>query len=293
MRPEGTVPDPRRVLTMLVATAPLFTTAQAAPRVVAIGDLHGDYDQAVATLKLARLVDDQAGWIGADAILVQTGDYTDRGPDSKEIMELLARLEVEAKTAGGHVHVLLGNHEVMNMQGDWRYVHPGDIEDFGTTEHRAEAFSPTGPYGQWLSKHPIVTVVADTVFTHGGVTPRWAQTGLEHINTAAAGGLFAAPEGVLGPDGPLWYRGFVVEDEASICGELEKSLAALGAKRMVVGHTTRSDGRIQARCQGRLHVIDVGISSAYGGNLAAWEMTNGDARALYPEGPTDLEDPPQ
>ena len=274
-------------------TTPWMPTAEAAPRVVAIGDLHGDYAKTVEVLRLAGLVDKDAEWIGGDSILVQTGDYTDRGPDSKEIMDLLARLEAEAPAAGGQVHILLGNHEVMNLQGDWRYVAAGDIADFGTTERRAEAFGPTGAYGKWLATKPIVKVVADTVFTHGGVSPRWAATGVDHINQVASDALFAAPHGVLGPDGPVWYRGFVVEAEDQVCGELGQSLAAIGASRMVVGHTTRRDGKIESRCDGRLHVIDVGISSAYGGNLAAWEMTNGDARALYPGGPVDLEDPPR
>ena len=72
---------------------------------------------------------------------------------------------------------------------------------------------------------------------------------------------------------------------------LGQSLAALDAKRMVVGHTTQSSGRILSRCGGRLLVIDIGISDHYGAHLGALELTNDDARALYPEGPVDLEDP--
>jgi hypothetical protein len=93
-------------------------------RLLAIGDIHGAYDELVAILKRARLVDEQLRWSGGRAILVQTGDYTDRGTDVRKVMDLLMRLEREARAAGGQVLTLLGNHEVMNLIGDWRDVTP-------------------------------------------------------------------------------------------------------------------------------------------------------------------------
>src|SRR6185295_5418060 len=83
-------------------------------RVVAVGDVHGDHDQLVAVLRSAGLLDAQLKWSGGKAHLVQTGDILDRGPDSRKAMDLLMRLEVEARAAGGEVHCLIGNHEAMN-----------------------------------------------------------------------------------------------------------------------------------------------------------------------------------
>jgi hypothetical protein len=103
-------------------------------RVVAIGDIHGAYDRFVALLAQARLVDNRARWTGGRAILIQTGDIVDRGADSKRVLDLLRRLEPEAARAGGRVHVLLGNHEVMRMVGDWRYVSAGEFAAFRTGE---------------------------------------------------------------------------------------------------------------------------------------------------------------
>ncbi len=91
-------------------------------RVVAIGDVHGAYDQFVELLQAAGLVDRRQRWSGGRAVLVQTGDVLDRGPDSRRVLDLLRRLERDASRAGGRVHALLGNHEVMRMVGDWRYV---------------------------------------------------------------------------------------------------------------------------------------------------------------------------
>jgi calcineurin-like phosphoesterase family protein len=101
-----------------------------ASRVVAVGDVHGAYDNFVAVLRMAGLLDAEEHWSGGNARLVQTGDVLDRGPDSRKALELLMRLEKEAGKAGGHVHALLGNHEVMRMQGDRRYVSAGEYEAF-------------------------------------------------------------------------------------------------------------------------------------------------------------------
>jgi hypothetical protein len=225
---------------------------------------------------------------------VQTGDTLDRGPDSKGVLELMRRLETEAAAAGGRVVPLLGNHEVMNVQADWRYVSEADIAGFGGLQLRVAAFLPGGEWGRWLATHDAVAHIEDTVFCHGGLNAKWAAQGLDAINAAIRDAMFVpgSKGGVLGEDGPLWYRGYVQEPESAVCGDLSRSLAAVGAKRMVVGHTVRDDGRIESRCDGRLQVIDTGISAHYGRHLAAWQLEEGDARAIYPSGTEDLPDPP-
>jgi hypothetical protein len=86
-------------------------------RIVAVGDLHGDYGDFVKILKGTGIVDERLAWAAGKAHLVQTGDVLDRGPQAKEIFDLLRRLEREAGRAGGMVHVLLGNHEELNVTG--------------------------------------------------------------------------------------------------------------------------------------------------------------------------------
>jgi len=102
------------------------------PRVVAVGDVHGAYDNFVEVLGMAGLVDDKARWSGGKSCFVQTGDLLDRGPDTRRVLDLMMRLEKEAKDAGGRVIALLGNHEVMNILGDLRYVNPEEYEAFRT-----------------------------------------------------------------------------------------------------------------------------------------------------------------
>ena len=101
-------------------------------RVVAIGDLHGDYEQYLLTLRSAGLINEQDNWSGGKTHLVQTGDVPDRGADSGKIFTHLANLKRQAWLAGGHVHTIIANHEAMNFTGDLRYTHPGEYEVFVT-----------------------------------------------------------------------------------------------------------------------------------------------------------------
>jgi hypothetical protein len=106
-------------------------------RIVAIGDLHGDYGNYLATLRAAGLIDRKDKWVGGSTHLVQTGDIPDRGPDTSKIIEHISKLAKQAERKGGRVHSLIGNHEAMNVYGDLRYVHEGEYAAFVT--HNSEA----------------------------------------------------------------------------------------------------------------------------------------------------------
>lgn len=286
---------------MYVAAASLMMltgACRAAPtqqpnRIVAIGDLHADLPAALATLQMAGLTDASGTWTGGTDTLVQTGDITDRGPDSLELIELMDRLEDEAEAAGGRVISLMGNHEMMNLVGDWRYVSPEDVKDFGSVEARKAAFAPTGALGSWLLRRDAVVMVDGIVFAHGGVSARYAEQGVAALAAQVHGALAGqgSPD-VLSEEGPMWYRGYLQAPEPIACEELTRALTALGAHRMIVGHTTQSSGQVASRCGGALLGIDTGISSHYGGHRSAVQIRGGDARAIYPHGEIDLPDPP-
>lgn len=261
-------------------------------RLVAIGDLHGDRSAALAVLELAGLADAQGAWTGGTATWVQTGDTTDRGPESKEVLELVRSLQAQAEEAGGRVVPLLGNHEVMNLSGDLRYVHPDDVAGFGGAEARQASLAADGELGAWLRTLGVVAVVDGVAFAHGGITPQAAESGLAFWNEQVPGLRFGDRSSALNdPASPIWYRGYLQDPEAEACQTVSRALTALSAERMVVGHTTQDSGRIAVRCDGRIVGIDTGISAHYGGHLAAVEFRGGDAWALYPSGPVDLPDP--
>lgn len=111
-------------------------------RIVAVGDIHGAYEGFVAILRETGLLDQHGRWAGGDAVLVQTGDFTDRGPGVRRVMDLLRRLQDEASAAGGRVEVLLGNHEMMNLVADYRDVTPEIVAAFAderSEQRRREA----------------------------------------------------------------------------------------------------------------------------------------------------------
>lgn len=116
-----------------VSAAPPAAAAQPR-RIVAVGDLHGDYEAWREIALRARLIDRRNRWAGGTATLVQLGDIADRGPDSLKIIRHLMRLQVQARRSGGKVVVLVGNHEAMNMTDDLRYIHPGEIAAFANAD---------------------------------------------------------------------------------------------------------------------------------------------------------------
>ena len=123
-------------------------------RVVVFGDLHGDYGKFHDMLAQAHLVDAHDNWSGGRTHLVQVGDVPDRAPDTRKILDLLMRLEPQARRAGGYVHALIGDHEAMNMEGDLRYTTPGEFAAFadaGSGRRRDAYYARVVAY---LKAHP-------------------------------------------------------------------------------------------------------------------------------------------
>src|SRR5260370_15133907 len=126
---------------------------QPTERLVAVGDVHGDFDDFCLMLKRTGLLDDQNHWIGGSTTLAQTGDLVDRGPQSREALDLLIRIEKEASKTGGQVVPLLGNHEVMNVLGDLRYVTPQNYAAFADSESAKRRKNAYEQYAAWYANH--------------------------------------------------------------------------------------------------------------------------------------------
>jgi hypothetical protein len=278
-------------------------TFEGVERVVAVGDVHGDADALAEVLRMAGLIDAKGSWIGGKAHLVQTGDVADRGAKTREAYELLMRLEKEALAAGGRVHALIGNHEVMNMLGDLRYLTPEELASYadqspvpdapgtpkGLAGHRV-AFSAGGRYGRWLRGRPAVLRIDGTLFMHGGLQPGVPAKTLTELNRWVRQDLFPGnpPGGGTHQLGPLWFRGYAREPEAQWSKGLAEVFQRFGAKRMVMGHTTTQDGHIRVRFGGQTVFIDTGLSTGYGRHLAALEIRGDRLTAIYPEGRVEL-----
>ncbi|MBT8077082.1 MAG: metallophosphoesterase [Gammaproteobacteria bacterium] len=348
-----------RACTLLLAVVllPACVVADTHPqaeRVVAISDVHGAYDSMVRTLRAAGIVGEDLAWAAGATKLVITGDLLDRGADSRKVMDLVMQLEDEAPDSGGQVHLLLGNHEVMNLIGDLRYVAKGEYAAFaadevpedrekwfrhyfenlnsddseeaararfnelappGFFEHR-RAFAANGHYGKWLLEKPLIAVINGSAFVHGGLPPLVAELGLDGVNDKLGAELSAYTRqmnllndaGLLNPivnyydhpgairnfpidpmrsrelmdagkrvidlhessinnaDGPLWYRGTVGCGPLIESERLDAALDALGAERVVIGHTPTLTRQVLQRLDGRVIEIDTGmLQSAYQG----------------------------
>jgi hypothetical protein len=296
---------------LLVATQAALARAvtplrlPAATRIVAIGDVHGDLDATRRALRLAGAIDEQDRWIGKDLVVVQTGDQLDRGDDEQAILDLFSRLAKEAPASGGAFHALNGNHELMNVAADLRYVTPGGYDDFedavtydpndpalaaypDSVKARVAAFRPGGPYARVLAERNVVLIIGDNVFVHGGVLSAHVAYGLERTNAevrAWLSGETPKPEYILKKGSPVWTRDFSDEVDGKDCEALRDVLASLGAKRMIVGHSIQ-EGGIGSHCDGRVWCIDTGMSKSYeGGPVQVLEITGETVRVLAAKPP--------
>lgn len=277
--------------------APKTNVHPAPKRLVAIGDLHGDLDAAKRALKLGGAIDDGDQWIGGDLFVVQVGDQLDRGDGDRAIVDLFDALAEQAKGAGGTVLALNGNHEIMNVQLDFRYVTPGSNRPFDEfaadvkpargqpveLKGRAVAFSPGGPYALKLAKRPVYAVVGDSVFVHGGITMKQARYGLDKLDDESRAWLEGKrptpPQMLVAEDGPVWSRAFSAQTGADDCRELDGVLGALGKKRMVMGHTPQKPD-ISFACDKKAIRIDVGMSRHYQGTIQVLEIVGDEVKVL-------------
>ncbi|KAH6595363.1 hypothetical protein BASA50_005881 [Batrachochytrium salamandrivorans] len=258
-------------------------------RVVAIGDLHSDFKMSVETLQMANIIDVNLNWIAGNTIVVQTGDVVDRGDDTMKLCAFLRNLADQAKEHGGRLIQLLGNHEIMNMAGDLRYVSDEDTASYGGFYSRSHAFSEHGGLGRYLRSLGVAAKVDDTVFFHAGADLNWSSLGIDVLNTLAHQELvgrdaeYISNSAIFGATGPLWYRDFATRDDDAFCDFVKDVLFNLKASRMVIGHTPTEDGRISNRCNGLVYIIDVGISKAIRGSIAALEIVGDHVTPLYPQ----------
>lgn len=141
------------LIALLLAAATTASLAQITgrPRVVAIGDVHGAYDNLTEILKRTELIDDTGRWTGGNATLVQLGDITDRGDGVRRVLDFFMALEPRARNAGGQVINLLGNHEVMNLLGETRDVTPEIFASFADEQSEARREAAYAAYTRLAS----------------------------------------------------------------------------------------------------------------------------------------------
>jgi hypothetical protein len=182
-------------LAALLAVMAVPASAAQPQRIVAVGDLHGDFDAWQAIARDAGIMDARGHWSGGKTILVQMGDVTDRWADSLKIIRSLQQLQRDASRKGGRVYVILGNHEAMNLLGDNRYTTPGEYAAFvdGQSAARRDRvyeanrqqletayrtqdpkITPEQVRARWMAEHPLGWVEHRLAWDPKGQLGQWA-----------------------------------------------------------------------------------------------------------------------
>jgi len=271
-------------------------------RWMAISDIHGEYQPFVEILINSGVIDSDLHWTWGDGHLVINGDVTDRGAWVTECLWLIYHLEQEAKAAGGVVHYVLGNHELMVIRGDLRYVHQRYLDGVARRNRTPydDLFGPDMELGRWMRNKPTLLRINRTLFVHGGIAPSFVEGGYDiaGFNDLVRSGLgYTSPRAyfsdttklLFGGLGPLWYRGYMMEMEGRYpqltVAQVDSQLAFYGVDNIVVGHSQVDS--IMTFQSGRVIGIDVRVDELGGQQALLWQdrqfyrvEASGEIRAL-------------
>jgi hypothetical protein len=234
-------------------------------RMLVISDIEGNFTAFKMMLTSAGVINNQFKWTFGTGHLVLLGDFVDRGLSVTECLWLIYKLEDEAEAAGGKVHFILGNHEVLNLEGNAQYVRKKYLENaviIGESFDRW--FDNNSELGRWMRTKNAIEKIGDYVFCHGGISPQLIEKGytLLDINKIGRKYLGIPFEEIKDPDadtvfdvktGIFWYRNLakgIAKEE-----DVVRALEFVGGKKLVLGHTLQND--ITAYYGGKVMCIDL------------------------------------
>lgn len=246
-------------------------------RLIAISDIEGNFTGFMGFLQSNKVIDERFNWIFGNGHLVLLGDFVDRGAQVIPTLWLIYKLEIEAEAQGGKVHFILGNHEIMNIQGKFRYArgkYKKIARKIGKSEDPAAdyrlLFSPQSELGRWLRSKNVLEKIGDHLFAHAGISPeilKFKKT-IPEINAIVRKNidhdLYDDPQAgeiehlLMGGESPFWYRGMAMATkhyEKIKEVEVERVLAYYKVKKIVIGHTIVED--ISTEFNGKVIKIDL------------------------------------
>lgn len=255
--------------------------------VAAISDIHGQYATVLKLLKNNEIIDVNENWNFGNGHFVITGDVFDRGAHVTEVLWFLYNLEKQAEQAGGKVHLLLGNHDVMVLNGNLRSIHPKYTETAKILGKPFNVlFNKESVLGNWLRTRSVLVKINGMLFTHGGFHPDLVSKGLSlrQINSEFKQELVASElskdRSELGNylhrgNGPIYYRGYF-QGELATTEQIDQLLKHFQITNIIVGHTTHR--QIETSYDGKVIVIDANMKSGEMGEILLWknkEFTRG------------------
>lgn len=212
-----------------------------------VSDIEGNFHSFTKILIKASVINKYLKWTFSDGHLVVLGDCFDRGNEVIECLWLIYSLEDQAKRAGGHVHFILGNHEIMNLNGDWRYIHPKyAVKQQGALPSTTALYIGNNELWRWICTKNIIERIGSILLVHGGISPTILQMkmSIEEMNEAARPWYLRAsflPENhtawklLCSEDSPLWYRGYYTGQAHE--QDIDSVLRTYGVDTIVTGHS--------------------------------------------------------
>ncbi|CAM1345330.1 ankyrin repeat domain-containing protein [Tenacibaculum amylolyticum] len=255
-------------------------------KLLVVSDIEGNFYALKKILEGTGVMNKDYQWTFGQGHLVLVGDFFDRGKNVTPVLWLIYELERQAEEANGMVHFIIGNHEVMNIQGDYRYVQQKYKNTaLGLHKNLKDLYSENTILGNWLTSKNCVEKIGDAIYVHGGLSKRLAEDNftLEEMNTLArkyyrkpiseikenkrARGVFS------GNVGPLWYRGYFTEKLPQ--AEIDFITDHYKANTIIVGHTPVKN--IKKMYHNKIIAIDLKHPS---------KEKQGTVKALWKEGNT-------
>lgn len=214
-----------------------------------IGDIHGEYETYIGLLSSIGIIDKDLRWNFGKGHLLITGDVFDRGDKVTEILWHLFGLEKQAEDAGGEVHLLIGNHELMVIDNELDYINEKykKVEVLSGISY-SELFSSSTILGKWLRSKPVMVSINDILFVHAGISPEMVSRKMEikkvnrlfgdylmgrELDTVSA---YSDLPFLFSDSGPIWYRGYFCDTEFGEL-KLDSILDFYDKMHIVVGHT--------------------------------------------------------
>lgn len=242
--------------------------------IFAIGDVHGKYDALINLLEKNKIIDSNLNWIFGDGQLVLLGDAFDRGSSVTETLWLLHELQIQAQNSGGNVHLLLGNHEIMALTGDHRYLN--DKYNYFTQFFQIkyfQMFEKNTSLGRWLRSQNVILQMNDYLFLHAGISPQFDANNYSYydINNMVQNFLdsdFNITKGspvdlIMKSTGPLWFRGYMdFENRLPQISQqfVDNYLNSRHLRRMIIGHNEQLS--INTSFEGKIISVDVHIDES-------------------------------
>ncbi len=232
-----------------------------------ISDIEANFSAFKKLLIAGGVMDQKYNWTFGEGHLVLTGDFVDRGENQTEVLWLIYSLEQKAEEAGGYVHYVLGNHEIMNLSGDHRYLNPKYNEASALLgRHYMELLGENTELGRWLRSKNIMERVGSMLYVHAGVSSdiNNLELSASRINEMSkpwyADSTMNYPDPRIGvifyDNGPFWYRGYYGGATKASSGQVDSTLNRFNVDHVITGHTIVSEN-ISSWFDGRVINTDV------------------------------------